>query len=363
MTSKRKTFPSISSSAWEHPADKAALSAFAAIPGAPDLVRRVVGSTTERSLRLAFLGGAARVSDAQFPSVHRLVREAAEILDLSPCPETFVKLGAEPGAFTYGVEKPFIVLTSAALELWDDEELLGIIGHEMGHILSGHAVYKTLLDIILKAQSALSEGILGAATFMGLTGALREWDRKSELSADRAGLLAVQDSQAVYRALMKSSGGPRVTEMDVNEFFRQASEYDSASEGLDTILKFLDVVGDSHPFPALRMVSLQEWEKGGGYEAVLKGEYARRGDESERDPLRDFEKARDSYTRDFSSSQDPLSQAAGKVVDGLESLFGGLRGASPFGGQGGADKPEGGQGSARPQNVEDLFNEVFRKKQ
>jgi Zn-dependent protease with chaperone function len=234
MMTKRKSFPSISPAAWEHPADKAALSAFAAIPGASDLVRRVVGSTTERSLRLAFLGGAARVSEAQFPSVNRLVREAASILDLAPCPEVYVKLGIEPGAFTYGVEKPFIVLTSGALDLWDEEELLGVIGHEMGHILSGHAAYKTLLGLILKAQSALSDGIIGAAAFMGLTAALREWDRKSELSADRAGLLAVQDSQSVYRALMKSAGGPRASEMDVNEFFRQASEYDASAEGLDT---------------------------------------------------------------------------------------------------------------------------------
>jgi hypothetical protein len=292
-------------------------------------------------------------------------------LDLSPLPEVFIQLGFSPNAFTYGVEKPFIVLSSGALDFWDDDELLSVIGHEMGHILSGHAVYKTVISLLGKAQSALGgEGLLGAAAMAGLTSALREWDRKSELSADRAGLLAVQDPQAVYRALMKTAGGPRVTEMDVNEFFRQANEYDASAEGLDTFLKFLDVVGDSHPFPALRMVALQEWEKGGGYEKVLKGEYQRRGAEGQRDPLRDFEKARDSYARDFSSSQDPLSQAAGKVMDGIGSIFENLKqgpfggvgpasGSGPFGGQGSAHGQNGRDGADRPQSVEDLFNDIF----
>lgn len=373
----RKSFPAISPSSWEHSADRAALSAFAAIPGASDLMRRVVGSTTERSLRLAFLGGSARVSEAQFPGVNRLVKEAASVLDLSPIPEVFVKLDIDPGAFTYGVEKPFIVLTSGAIDLWDDEELLGVIGHEMGHILSGHSVYKTLLSLILKAQSVLSDGVLGAAAFMGLTSALREWDRKSELSADRAGLLATQNSQVVYHALMKTAAGPRVTEMDINEFFRQAHDYDASSEGLDTILKFLDIVGDTHPFPALRMVALQEWEKGGGYDAVLKGDYPKRGAEKDADPLRDFEKARDSYARDFSSSQDPLSQAAGKVMDGLNSILGGLKGQTPFGPGGpfSSSTPSEGKGEARPEgegkegghrqpsSVEELFEDIFKKKQ
>jgi Zn-dependent protease with chaperone function len=355
----RTAFPSISSTTWEHPADRAALASFARIPGAADIVRRVVGSTTERSLRLAFLGEAARVTDAQFPSVHRLVREAARVLDLSPLPEVFIRLGADPGAFTYGVDRPFIMLTSAALDFWSDDELLGVIGHEMGHILSGHAVYKTLLGLVLKAQSALSEGLLGAAAVAAVTGALREWDRKSELSADRAGLLAVQDSQAVYRALMKTAGGPRVAEMDINEFFRQAHEYAASAEGLDSVLKFLDLIGESHPFTSLRLVSLQEWERGGGYEKVLHGDYPRRDAEGAGGPDDDLRRARESYAKEFSESQDPLSQAAGKVMETLESLFGGAR--ENHGDEDRAsDGPAG--GPAGPKSVQELFDDIFGKR-
>jgi len=134
-----------------------------------------------------------------------------------------------------------------------------------GHILSGHALYKTVLSLLVEAQSTLGGGLVGAAAFGALVSALREWDRKSELSADRAGLLVAQDPRVLYRTLMKSAGGPRVNDMDVNEFFRQAQEYEAAGEGLDSLLKLLDTIGDTHPFPALRMVALQEWERGGAW--------------------------------------------------------------------------------------------------
>jgi len=42
---------------------------------------------------------------------------------------------------------------------------------------------------------------------LALVTALREWFRKSELSADRAGLLVGQDVRASMRGLMKIAGG------------------------------------------------------------------------------------------------------------------------------------------------------------
>ncbi|MBL8965356.1 MAG: M48 family metalloprotease, partial [Spirochaetaceae bacterium] len=219
--------------------------------------------------------------------------------------------------------------------------------------------------------------------FAAAKAALLEWDRKSELSADRAGLLACQDPAAAYRALMKTAGGSRHAEMDLNEFFRQARDYDAAAEGLDSLYKFLDLVGESHPFPAVRMTALQEWERGGGYEAVLRDEYPRRaadgapGADASREARGGFEAAGAEYRREFAASQDPLAQAAGKVMDALGGVFEGLRGAAsgfPRGGDGGDGEPGGASGSAganqrngageggQPRKVEDLLDELFGKK-
>ncbi|HOX48906.1 MAG TPA: M48 family metallopeptidase [Spirochaetales bacterium] len=366
---QRKAFPDIAPSAWEHPADRAALAAFSSLPMAAEIVRRFSGSTFERSYRLAFLASSARVSEEQFPQVRRLVEEAARVLDVSPAPEAFVAFGLEPNAAAYGVERPFIVVSSAALDFWDEAELLAVLGHEMGHVASGHAAYKTLLALLLKAGSLLGGGLLGGAALAAARAALLEWDRKSELSADRAGLLACQDPQASYRALMKTAGGPRQADMDLNEFFRQARDYDASAEGLDSLWKLLDLLDENHPLAAPRMTALQDWEKGGGYEAVLRGEYPRRAEgQGEGGPFRGFEAARDSYARDFSASQDPLSQAAGRVFEALGGIFGQGRGATQgqAGGTGETGGPEGQGGQSGPEpgrrSVEELLDELFGKR-
>jgi Zn-dependent protease with chaperone function len=353
---RKRIFPGISSTAWEHPADAAALSAFSSIPLAGDLVRRAVGSTTERSLRLGSLANYARVGDSQFSGLFAILKDCALRLDIAPLPELYVRLDSAPDARCLGVDKPFIVLSSGALELWDDEELACVIAHELGHILSGHAVYKTLLGMLIKASSIIAGSMpLGGAAIAAAVTALREWDRKSELSADRASLLVVQDAPVIFRALMKSAAGPRIAQMDINEFFRQARDYETSGEGLDSLYKIVDLLGESHPFPITRMTALQEWEKGGAYSAILGGDYPRRENERGRDAERDFERARSSYAADFAASDDPLAKAAGKVMD----AFGGLFGSGGEGPGGGKGRDEG-RGEARPQrSIEDVIDDIF----
>jgi Zn-dependent protease with chaperone function len=357
---KKREFPGISPSAWEHPADGAALAAFSSIPLASDLLRKVVGTTTERSLRLGLLANSARVTDSQFASLHAILKDSALRLDLSPLPELFVRLDPNPDARSLGVDRPFILLSSGALELWDEEELACVIAHELGHILSGHAVYKTMLAILIKASSIIAGSMpFGGAAIAAAATALKEWDRKSELSADRASLLVVQDTPVVFRALMKSAAGARIAQMDVNEFFRQARDYESGEGGLDSLYKLIDVLGESHPFPILRMTALQEWEKGEAYAAILRGDYPRRGAEDERDSRRDFERARESYAGEFANSEDPLAQAAGKVMDAFGSLFGNPADKIP---QGEAEKREEEPSSGPRRSIEDVIDEIFGPK-
>ena len=251
------------------------------------------------------------------------------------------------------MERPFIVVSSGSIDLWDEEELGCVIAHEVGHILSGHVTFKTLLAILIRASAALAGSLpLAGAAIVAAQAALKEWDRKSELSADRASLLAIQDTPLIFRSLMKSAAGPRIGQMDVNEFFRQAHDYDSASEGMDSLFKLLDVLGESHPFPVVRMTTLQEWEKSPAYAAILAGDYPKRGQADERDPTRDWKGAQEAYSSEFSASEDPLSQAAGKVMDALNGLFG----------QGGGGPVGGGAGGQSTPNIEEAIDRIFGKR-
>lgn len=334
-----KYFPGISSRSWEHPADRAALNAFRAIPGADILVKKFVGITNEKSLRLLMLGSAARVTDKQFPTVNKLTAEVCEIFDVKERPELFVSQNPIFNAGAYGCDRPFIVLNSSLLGMLDEKELTYVIGHEVGHVLSGHALYKTLLWFILQAVNRVGFSIPGIA-LIALILALNEWDRKSELSADRAGLLSVQNDSSAYTALMKSAGGGKISEMDINEFFKQAAEYDAAGDALDSLYKLLNTIGQSHPFPVVRVAELKTWEKT-GYGEIMNGAYARRGEENS-DLGKDFQDATRQYKEDFQSSKDPLAGLAGNLAAGAEDL---MRNA---------DKAR--------QQVEDFFTGLFNKR-
>ena len=97
------------------------------------------------------------------------------------------------------MDKPFIVIHSAALELLDDDELRALLAHELGHVMSGHALYRTIAEILLLVSLGALP-ILAGIALLPVRLALLEWSRKSELSSDRAGLLGGQDIAGVAAA-------------------------------------------------------------------------------------------------------------------------------------------------------------------
>jgi hypothetical protein len=129
--------------------------------------------------------------------------------------------------------------------------------------------------------------------------ALLEWYRKSELSSDRAGLLAAQDPQATMRMFLKFAGGGDMKQMDLNAFLVQAREYEELGGALDRVFKMLNTLGETHPFNTLRAAELQRWIEAGHYDRILRGEYTRRGPESEGRPIQpDVDEARDYYMKE-----------------------------------------------------------------
>lgn len=149
-TRARQVFPDISFQTWAHPADQAALTSVKAMPGVDMLLQKFIGATSETSIRLIYLASSVRVSHRQFPQLHSLLKEACRILDAPKVPELYVAQNPFFKAGAIGVERPIIVLNSAVLDLLTEEETLCVIGHELGHCLSGHTVYKTLLQVLLK---------------------------------------------------------------------------------------------------------------------------------------------------------------------------------------------------------------------
>lgn len=302
----RIVFPGISSRAYEHPADRSALSALRKLEGFDTLLRTLAGLFNERSLRLLFTATGVKAGEQQFRRLHHLAQDACRVLDVEQVPDVFVVQDPRVNAMALGMDKPWIVVTSGALDLYDDEELRFVIGHEVGHILSGHAVYRTMLFGILRLSARITWLPPAGLGLRAAILALEEWFRKSELSCDRAGLLVGQDLPAALRAHMKSAGGSRWHEMDTEAFLEQARAYEGSGDLRDGVAKILHLVGQTHPFAAVRAAELQTWASGGEYQAILAGDYPRREDDGATSVTDEVKKAARSYRDKVATSADPL---------------------------------------------------------
>jgi hypothetical protein len=228
-------------------------------------------------------------------------------------------------AMAIGTNTPFIVIHSSLVDLMDAEEMRAVVGHELGHILSGHAVYRTMLyNLILLAQRIawMPIGYLGLRAIIY---GLEEWYRKSEISCDRAGLLVGQDLDASRRVLMKLAGGSRLAEMNADAFHEQAHEYDAVPDLRDSLLKLLQLQGQTHPFAVVRYAELDNWASSGAYERILGGDYPRRDDDRNASFGEEVRSAAKSYQESWNRSEDPLigmvRGAAGNVARAGAGLF------------------------------------------
>jgi Zn-dependent protease with chaperone function len=322
----RTRFPGISSRAYEHPADRSALVALRSLSGFDTVLRRLAGLFSERAIRLMFLGGTVRASESQYRHLYDIMRDSAYILDLPEIPELYITQDPAPNAMTIGVDNPFIVLNTGLIDLLDDEELRFVVGHEVGHVLSGHAVYRTMAMILTSLGARIAWLPLGNIAIAAILMGLNEWQRKSELSADRAGLLAGQDVEAAKRALMKLAGGARLSEMDAESFLEQAREYDAAGDVRDGLLKFLNLLNRSHPYAVIRFAELDRWARDGEYARILGGDYERRADDSSASISEEIKNAAKAYQESWSRSADPFIGAVKGVAEGAvnagEKLFG-----------------------------------------
>lgn len=302
--------PKIASTAWEHPADRAALNTLRALPGFDDLVRRIAGLFGERGLRHLFLANAVRTGPTQHPRLHAMLGEICATLDLMPVPDLYVTQTPFVNAGAVGFERPFIVMHSGTLATLDEDEQRFVLAHEVGHILSGHMTYRTIAVIVSTVGLSALPFVAGVA-LLPFQLALLEWSRKAELSCDRAALLAIQDPMVAARTFFRLAGGSTVPgEGDLDAFMRQAEEYEASGSAWDTVLKVINTALREHPFNTVRAAELGRWVQSGAYARIVAGEY----------PHRDAEgRQQGAYADDVRAAAEyyasQAKQTVGKVAD------------------------------------------------
>jgi Zn-dependent protease with chaperone function len=257
-----------------HPSDISALNTVAKVPGLGLVVKKMNEHGFERVYRLRHMADDIRCTERTCSKYYRMMEDCGDILNMPDLPDLFIDQNPTVNAFTVGVDNPMIVLNSGLIDLLDDDEMFAVIAHEMGHIKCEHVLYHTVAQFL-----AVASGMLGIAGLVlsGVNLAILEWYRKSELSADRAALLAMQDSGVVVNVLMKLAGGSQkiAGDIDYDDFIKQSRDYQklASSDKLFKMFRLYNTMLLDHPFPVMRASEIVDWSGGNEYSNILRGKY------------------------------------------------------------------------------------------
>ncbi len=281
------TYSGISSEAFRHPLDRQAEETLRSLPGFELLANRFVEYFYERPQNIYWLGNSIQAGVRQYSTLYGIFRECVRDLDVYPEPNLYVSQNPDANSHALGRDRPYIVVNTEILELMAEDELRTLLAHELGHIKCDHTILIQMAIWVMGAASMLGELTLGLGNLIssGVILAFYEWRRKAELSADRAGMLVIDDLETVMQTMMKLAGGSKryAHECNLAEFRQQAQNYQELDQdSLNQIYKFLIYNGGNgsfltHPFAVERLNYLEEWVHSAEYQQIKQGNYLRVG--------------------------------------------------------------------------------------
>lgn len=275
------------SEAYQHGLDRRSLAALRSIPGVPQMVRWMYERVGDRTAQLIFTSDAIQCGPDQFPELLRVLERARRRIDFRASPAIYLGESPHMNAMTTGVREPIIVVRSALLDQVNDDELLAIIGHELGHLHADHPLYHSVASALVAGSSVVSPAV--RVLSLPIQRLLLRWLRHSELTADRAALLVARDLRVCISVMLTFAGGNRPgtsrrTRMRLAPFIRQCRELASAQAGFSfdgVVGSYLDATR-THPHVAARVTHLIQWVEHGNYLDILAGNYVRRAQSAPR---------------------------------------------------------------------------------
>jgi Zn-dependent protease with chaperone function len=187
----------------------------------------------------------SRIDQGFLPKVDQLGRLAASRLAL-PLQDLFYELNAAPNAYASGFRgRCWVVLSSRLIDLLTPQELLFVIGHEMGHVRRHHTTW-----LLFTAQQQAFNAPIFGMLFRLIFG---QWSLRIEYSADRDGLIACGDLRTAISALVKVHFGEKS-----GDLAQRAAEAESAK--VDPVAAISEQFG-THPFLQNRVRNLKQFNE------------------------------------------------------------------------------------------------------
>lgn len=102
---------------------------------------------------------ARKVEESDDPRLYRIIRSAVQLTKL-PMPKVYIIPTQNPNAFATGRNRDHaaVAVTEGILKILDDDELLGVISHELGHVRNH--------DILVGTVAATIAGAISYIAFM-----------------------------------------------------------------------------------------------------------------------------------------------------------------------------------------------------
>lgn len=273
-----KVIPNLNAKEYEDPRDASYLKILQLNKSFDKAVKFAIEYGLERAYLIQYTGSNVQVTQENMPYLYNCVKKACEILGVEEIPSTYIMQDPYLNTFTIGSKHPILVIHDSLLKRLTHEELMFIIGHEIGHIKSEHCQYHTIGKYL---QLAITQGanaipvigtMLSTIVGTGLDFAYYDWSRKSEFTADHAGLLVCQDLKSAISAQAKLGGYPEEFYdcLDVNGFLKQAQEFDDLEEKkYNKLVKFTMTLDNTHPWEVQRAKELMLWVQSGEYNRIL----------------------------------------------------------------------------------------------
>ena len=180
-----------------------------------------------------------RLGPRQFPDVWVRAVLAARILGLPKMPDVYISGDSQWNTYTYGTDtSAFIVLGTAILNNFQNDDLLFVLAREMGHCQAGHALWKTVSRFLVGDTSThgiLSNGVLNAISLSptkwlqdAVDLPLMAWARQADITADRAGLFAIGDEALARRVILAWSirSARLLKQVNIEEWMKQEDASD-----------------------------------------------------------------------------------------------------------------------------------------
>jgi len=196
----------------------------------------------------------------QFPDIWVRAILAARILGLTKMPDVYISGDSQWNTYTYGTDtSAFIVLGTAILNNFQNDDLLFVLAREMGHCRAGHALWKTVSRFLVGDTSThglLSNGVLNAISLSptkwlqdAVDLPLMAWSRQADITADRAGLLALGDEAQVRRILLAWSirSARLLKQVNIDEWMKQEDASD------DSMTRFSEMTTTSSMYTTRRL--------------------------------------------------------------------------------------------------------------